>query len=68
MKNKVKKIIGLLFIDRNTAAYFDSFRIEYIPQEELNKIKDKSITHSRFRIQPDYSINCGLCCFYRIYD
>ena len=23
-----------LFIDRNTAVYFDSFGIEYIPQEE----------------------------------
>ena len=68
MKHKVKKLIGLSFIDRNTAAYFDSFRIEYIPQEELNKIKDKSITHSRFRIQSDHSINCGICCFYRIYD
>ena len=31
--------------DRNTAAYFDSFGIEYIPQEVLKKIKDKSITH-----------------------
>ena len=27
-----------LFIDRNTAAYFDSFGIEYIPQEVINKI------------------------------
>ena len=40
-----------LFIDRNTAAYFDSFRIEYINQEVLNKIKDKSIIHNRFRIR-----------------
>ena len=31
-------------------AYFDSFRIEYIPQEVLNKIKDKSITHNIFGI------------------
>ena len=45
---------ALLFIDRNTAVYFDSFGIEYIPQEVLNKIKDKSITHT-FRIQ-DLSI------------
>ena len=28
-----------LFINRNAAAYFDSFGIEYIPQEILNKIK-----------------------------
>ena len=33
-----------LFIDRNTAMYFDSFGIEYIPQKVLHKIRDKSIT------------------------
>ena len=27
----------LLFLDRNTAVYFDSIGIEYIPQEALNK-------------------------------
>ena len=31
--------------------YFDTFRIEYISQEVLNKIKHKSITHIIFRIQ-----------------
>ena len=30
-----------LFIDRNTDEYFDSFGIEYIPQEILDKIRDK---------------------------
>ena len=30
-----------LFVDRNTAVYFDSFGIEYIPQEVLNKIRDR---------------------------
>ena len=29
-----------VLIDRNTAVYFDSFWIEYIPQSVLNKIKD----------------------------
>ena len=51
-----------LFIDRNTAVYFDSFGIEYIPQEVLNKIKDKSITHNIFRIQDNESIMCGFYC------
>ena len=37
--------------DRSTAVYFDSFGIEYIPQEVLKKIKYKLITHSIFRIQ-----------------
>ena len=40
-----------LFTNRNWAAYFDSFGTEYIPQEVLSKIKDKSITHNIFRIK-----------------
>ena len=48
-----------LFIDRNTAVHFDFFGIEYIPQEVLNKIKDKSITHNIFRIQDDDSVMYG---------
>ena len=63
MTNNVKKHIGFLsFIDRNTAAYFDSFEVEYIPQDVLNKVKDKSVTHSIRRIQTDPSIMCGFCC------
>ena len=45
-----------LFINRNIAVYFDSFGTEYIRQEVLNKIKDKSITHNIFRIQDNKSI------------
>ena len=41
------------------AVYVDSFGIEYIPQEVLNKIKDKSVTHNIFRIQDNESIMCG---------
>ena len=33
-----------LFIDRNTIAYFDSFIIEYIAQEVLNKKINQSLT------------------------
>ena len=51
-----------LFIDRNTALYFDSFGIKYIPQEVLNKIKDKSIIHSIFRIQDNESIMWEFYC------
>ena len=40
-----------LFIDRNRAAYFDSFGIEYIPQDVLSKTKGKSITYNIFIIQ-----------------
>ena len=47
-----------LFNGRKRAVYFDSFGIEFIPQEILNKIKDKSITYNIFRIQGDDSIMC----------
>ena len=56
-QNKGKHWISL-FIDRNTAVYFDSFGIEYIPQGVLNKIKDKSITRNIFRIEDNDSIMC----------
>ena len=40
-----------LFIDRNTAVCFDSFGIEYTPQEVLNKIRIQNVEY--------YSIMCG---------
>ena len=51
-----------LFINKNLAIYFDSFGIEYIPQEVLRKIRDKSITLNIFRIQDNESIMCGFYC------
>ena len=36
-----------------------SFGIEYIPQEVLNKARDKSITRNIFRLQDNESIMCG---------
>ena len=36
--------------------------MEYIPQDVLNKIKDKSITGNIFRIQDNASNMCGFCC------
>ena len=36
--------------------------IEYIPQIVLNKVKVKSTTHKKFRIQSDDSIMCGFYC------
>ena len=59
-----------LFIDRITAPYIESFGIEYIHEEVLNKIRDKSITHNIFRIQDNGSIMCGFYCidFIEIYS
>ena len=66
----------MAFIERNTVVYFDSFGIEYIPQEVLNKIRDKPIPHNIFRIEDNESNNESnnnesvwilLYCFHRIY-
>ena len=51
-----------LFINKNTAAYFDYFGIEQIPQEVINKIKDKLITHNIVGIQHNEFIMCGFYC------
>ena len=51
-----------MFIDRNTAVFFDSFGIEYIPQEVLNKVRNKSITLNIFRIQHNEPIMCRFYC------
>ena len=51
-----------LFISQNKDVSFDSFGIEYIPQEVLNKIKDKSITHNVFRILDNESVMGGFYC------
>ena len=61
--------LGFIIYWQNLAVYFDSFRNEGIPQEILNKIKDKSITHNIFRIQDNESKNVWilLCHFHRIY-
>ena len=53
----------MLFIKKNTTVYFPSFGIDNTPQEVLNKIKDKSITHNIFRKKDNESIMCG---FYSI--
>ena len=54
--------MGFIIYWSSTTAYFDSFEIEYVSQEVLNKIKDISMTCRIFRIQSDDSIMCGFYC------
>ena len=51
-----------LFIDKNVAMYFDSFGIENISQQVLNKIKDKSITTYLEYKKMNLWIICGFYC------
>ena len=61
IKIKGKYYISL-FINRNSAAYFDSFGTEYIPQDVLSKIKDKAITQNIFRIKHNEFIMSAFSC------
>ena len=58
----IKELFIISLLTRSTAVYFDSFGIESISQEVLNKIKEKSITHNIFRIQDNDSIMGGFYC------
>ena len=42
--------------------YCDSFKAEYVPQEVLIQIKNKSITHSISRRQSEDYITCRFYC------
>ena len=44
------------------SLFITSFETEGISQEVLSKIKDKSVTHNIFTIQPSDSIMRGFCC------
>ena len=54
--------MGFIICQQKYSYVLDSFGIEYIPQEVLNEIKDKLITHKLFRIQDNESIICRFYC------
>ena len=47
---------------RDEVIYFDSFGVEYIPKEIMERIINKNIKSNIFRIQDDNSIMCGYFC------
>ena len=52
----------VIFINSSEVIYFDSFGVEYIPKEIMERIKDKNIKTNIFRIQDKYSIMSGYFC------
>ena len=67
MTNKVKEHIGFHYLFTEMFYWNDSTGIEYVLQDVLNKIKDKSISHNIFRIQSN-NMWILMYCFLRIYD
>ena len=56
----------VIFMKKDEVIYFDSFGVEYIPEEIMERIKNKNIKISIFRIQDNNSINVWLF-LYSIY-
>ena len=58
--------IALFCKKKNEIVYFDSFGVEYIPEEIKEFIKEfpgnKNIKTNIFRVQEDNSIMCGYFC------
>ena len=52
----------LIFVRKNEVIYIDSFGVEYIPKEIMERIRNKNIKTSISRIQDNNSIICGYFC------
>ena len=50
------------FFEFPEVIYFDSFGVEYIPKEIMEKKGNKNIESNIFRIQDNNSIMCGCFC------
>ena len=62
MNIQMQAHIELLYFVKNEIVYFDSFGVEYIPEEIKDFIGNKNIKTNFFRIQGDNSIMCGYFC------
>ena len=51
-----------LFCKKNETVYFDSFGVEYIPEEIKEFIGNKNIKANIFRVQANNSVMCGYFC------
>ena len=49
-------------MDNNEVIYFDSFRVEHIPKEIKELVKNKNIKTNNFIIQANGSVTCGYIC------
>ena len=48
-----------LFCNRNEILYFDSFGVEYVPEEIKEFIENKNIKANIFRVQANDTVMCG---------
>ena len=51
-----------LLCNRNEVVYFDSFDVEYVPEEIKKFVENKNIIANIFRVQANDSVMCGYFC------
>ena len=51
-----------LFCNRNEIVYFDSFRVEHVPEKIKDFVGNKNIIANIFRVQANNSVMCGYFC------
>ena len=51
-----------LLWNRNEVVYFDSFGVEYVPEEIKKFVGNKNIIANIFRVQANDSVMCGYFC------
>ena len=51
-----------LLCNRNEVVYFDSFGVEYVPEEIKKFVGNKNIIANIFRVQANDSVMCGYFC------
>ena len=52
----------LYFVTKNEIVYFDSFRVEHVPEENKEFVENKNIKANIFRLQATSSVMCGYFC------
>ena len=62
MNIKILVPIGLLYFIKKKIVYFDSFRVEHIPEEIKKFVGNKNIKASIYRVQATNSVMCGYFC------
>ena len=51
-----------MYVNDNNVTYFDSFKVDHIPEEIKKIIRNKNIITIIYRAQANNSVTCGYFC------
>ena len=61
-KCRCRHTLDCFILQKNDIFHFDSFGVEYIPEEIKEFIRNKKIKANIFRVQENDSVMCGYFC------